>query len=118
MSLESLCSTHRITIQVKTVTKGSAGGMQRTWANQRTNVKCRVKLSSPSESHDLKQEAQRATPRVYFYFNPNVVTGEFRFIYVDKAGETHYLYVSKVENPHELNKFWKVDCEENKDVQA
>lgn len=118
MSIKSLCSIHEVTIQVATTSAGAAGGARRTWANQRTKVKCRVNLRSPSEAMPLNQPAQHSGPRVYFYFDPELETAKNRIVFTDKAGVVHTLDVKAVNNPHEMDRFWKVDCVENRDATA
>lgn len=117
MSIETLCSTHRVTIQRRTMTRGAMGDVINAWATIAggTNKKCRVVLKSPHEASPFKQDGQSTTPRVYFYYDPEV-SNEHRFVYVDKSGLTRYLYVRSVDNPHQLSRFWKVDCTESTDV--
>lgn len=115
MSLETLCSIHTVTVQIGTVTAGAAGGQIRSFANVRTGAKCRCRPMSQTEVDELAKRGQRVNWRVYFSTNPNL-TNKHRLKYADELGVEHLLYVQTTNNPHEMDRFWKVDCLESKDV--
>lgn len=116
MSMRSLMSIHRVTIKVESVSRGAAGGMIRTWTSVATDVPCRVDPLPPDyELNRLGKEGFRADYKVYFPDNPNI-NEQHQLVYTDSDSVVHTLLVEKIENPHGLNRFWKVWCCENQDV--
>jgi len=111
MSLKSLTSIHTVDVYVESVTRGKAGGATRDFGDTpvTSGVLCRVKKLSVTEMKDLKVLEVNATWRVYFHSNPSL-TQKNMLLFVDDAGATHRLYVKTVTNPHQMQRFWKVDC--------
>lgn len=115
MSLESLCSIHKVDVQTGTSTAGGAGGMIRSWATTATKKPCRCRPANESETQDYAQRGQRVNWIVYFWKNPSL-TNENRLVFTDTDGSVHYLQVQTTHNPHQMDRFWKVACLEAQDV--
>ena len=118
MSLVSLLSIHQVDIQIVSVTRGGAGGILRVWTAVSAGVRCRVSPLPPEYMVDrLGKEGFRPDYKVYFPDNPNIDERN-RLLFTDSDVVQHILLVEKIENPHELDKFWKVWCVELKDVEG
>ena len=115
MSLESLCSIHRVDVQEETSSTGGAGGMIRSWTTVKTKKPCRCRPANESETQDYAKRGQRINWVVYFSTNPQLDNTN-RLVYTDSQGAVHYLQVQTTHNPHQMDRFWKVACLEAQDV--
>lgn len=114
MSLKSMTSTHEVTVQKKTVTRGGGGGPVNSYASLRKQ-KCRVIPLPAKEVTDLKKRGLNVDYKVIFHSDPAVDT-EHRLLWTDAGGTQRKLHVKGTQNPHALNRFWKILCLEQRDV--
>ncbi len=115
MTLEKLCSLHKVDVQEETSVAGDSGGMIRSWATAKTKQKCRCRPANENEAQDYAKRGQRVNWIVYYATNPGL-SNKNRLVFVDSDDVTHYLQVQTVHNPHQMDRFWKVACLEAGDV--
>ncbi len=115
MSLKSLTSTHTVTHKRWTVARGAAGGQIRTPSTIGVKV-CRVKQLTATEVAALKKQGLRGDWKLWFNVDPAADERDY-FEYVDTAGVTHTMNVVGIRNPHQLDRFFIVMCEEHRDVE-
>lgn len=115
MSLKSITSIHTVTKQVQSVSRGDGGGTIRTWANVTTNMLCRVRPLPAEKFVELQREGMRIEYKVFFHYDPQVDERN-RLLFTDSDGVQHILLVIETRNPHHMDRFWVVNCMENRDV--
>jgi len=116
MSRESLMSIHRVQKVRITETAGATLAAVMTDVPVGDPLPCRVKQLSASETEENMSRSVAAKWRVFFYFDPEIPESRSALIYVDRAGVSHRLLVRTVTEPHGMGYFWKVDCDENRDL--
>lgn len=115
MSRESLMSIHTVQKMTVTTTVGASGAIIRTPTNVGDPMLCRVKQLSAAERLEvLQKRGVHASWRIFFYYDPEVEESKTVFSFNDGT-TTHLLDVNAVTNPHNMNYFWKVDCDEPRD---
>lgn len=115
MSLKSLTSIHTVDYEVESVSDGASLGAVRSWSSSATSVACRVCPLSADRVVALAKDGMRLTHYIYHSSDPNV-DERYRALFTDFGSVQHVLYVRAVINPDEVDRFWRVECEERRDV--
>ena len=118
MSLKSMTSFHTVTIQLvseSVATGGALGMIDAAPTTVRSDVECTAKELTTEQVEDLGKRGIEADWRVYFHANQNLDERN-RIIFVDSSGVTHTLKVKKTVNLFQFDRFWKVDCQEDRDA--
>ena len=93
MTLSELSNIHTIEIQAKTLTRGSAGGMEVTWAAvDGAPTSARISPMSARESIEYQRSGLEVDTKVYFNTDPSMDSNH-RIKYDGK----YYLFAGEVE---------------------
>lgn len=106
MSLESLCGTHEVVVQRRTVSTGSAMQRVHSWSNVGA-MTCRVVPLSSARVSEYAQRGFRVSHGLYTVSEPPGVGAEYRFVMAGRIFE----FVS-MRNPDELDRYWIVLVDE------
>jgi len=103
MTLAQLTSIHTVTIQEKTTSQGSAGGMETTWTTvDGAPTSARVVPLDSKESLEFQRAGIEADTKIFFSEDPAMDTKK-RIVYDSKV----YLFAGEVEWQN-LGRGWAV----------
>jgi|GEM_PF-4981097 len=112
MTMRQLMSVHRVYKLTEAQTRGAGLGSVRTRTRDGSALECRVVPLSSREVAAFSKEGLNYSHAVFFWFDPKL-DEESMLEYTDSRSRTRYLVVKGVSNPDELDRFWRIDCEEH-----
>ena len=105
MTLSELTSIHTVSIEEKTVARGSTGGMESTWAAvDGSPTSARVVPMSAKESLDFQRSGLEIDTKVFFSSDPDM-NSKKRIIYDGKM----YLFAGELDWDN-LGRGWTILC--------
>lgn len=111
MSRQSIMSIHAVDVFLPTTTRGESLSAQLVIGSAiASGVKCRVVLQSKSPTFATQAVKNVERYSVFFYDNPGLDERHLlKFVPKDGRG-TFWMQVESLDNPHDLQKFYKASC--------